>query len=273
MNKVEVLEKLQSFRDRLETDVISAYAERGSSFGTERFSTWRTLFSKFLDANLPGTTAKLDAKLDMRSMLIRAGGESDVSIFMRKSGEKCLAFIDSLRIDVKNDEFDFSSQAVAETANIHSKTSIKNNRVFIVHGHDELTKIKTARFVEKLGFEAVILHEQANKGMTIIEKIEANTDVGFAIVLYTGDDLGNTKEEALKGELKHRARQNVVFEHGYLIAKLSRSHVVPLVNEGVELPSDIKGIVYIENGNWQIDIAKEMNAAGYDVDFKKIVLN
>jgi hypothetical protein len=201
MNKAEVLEKLESFRDRLENDVIPAYAGRGSSFGTERFSAWWTLFSKFLDANLPGTTAKLDAKLHVQGMLIRARGESDVSIFKRRSGEKCFAFVDSLRIDVGNDEFDFSSQTVAKIPNI---PLIKNNRVFIVHGHDELTKTKTARFVEKLGMEAVILHEQANKGMTIIEKIEANTDVGFAIVLYTGDDLGNTKEGALKGELKPR---------------------------------------------------------------------
>ncbi len=102
-------------------------------------------------------------------------------------------------------------------------------------------KDKVARFIEKLGYEAVILHEQANKGMTVIEKIETNTDVGFAIVLYTPDDKGNVSDLAVKGELHDRARQNVVFEHGYLISKLGRKRVIPLVSGKVELPSDING--------------------------------
>lgn len=270
MNKVEVLEKLQSFRDRLESDVIPAYAQRGSSFGRERFSAWKTQFSKFLDQNLPGTSSKLNAKLQ-RSVYMIGRGESDVSVFMREDGESCFAFIDSLIIDVKNDEFDFSPPPAPAQKAAPRKPSLTNKRVFIVHGHDELTKTKTARFVEKLGFEAVILHEMASKGMTIIEKIEANTDVGFAIVLYTADDCGNTEASAKKGELNARARQNVVFEHGYLIAKLTRSHVVPLVSGRIELPSDISGIVYADDANWQIEIAKEMKASGYAVDFNKLV--
>lgn len=69
--------------------------------------------------------------------------------------------------------------------------SISNNKVFIVHGHDEQAKETTARFIEKLGLEAVILHEQANEGKTIIEKLEKHTDVGFSIVLLTPDDVGS----------------------------------------------------------------------------------
>lgn len=148
---------------------------------------------------------------------------------------------------------------------------MRDSRVFIFHGHDELIKTKTARFVEKIGFEAVILHEQANKGMTIIEKIEENSDVGFAIVLYTADDKGNTSAAAANGELHSRARQNVIFEHGYLIGKLTRSHVVPLVSGNLELPSDIQGMVYVDDANWQIEIAKEMKAAGYIIDFNCLI--
>ncbi len=270
MNKIEVLEKLQSFRERLENDVVPAYAKRGSSFGQERFSAWKTQFSKFLDQQLPGTSAKLSAKLH-KSFFVVGGGESDVTSFMREDGEACFAFIDSLRIDVQNDEFDFSPQVETFSELASPKPLIANKRIFIVHGHDELIKSQTARFVEKLGYEAVILHELASKGMTVIEKIEANTDVGFAIVLYTEDDRGNTEESAAKGELNARARQNVVFEHGYLIAKLTRSRVVPLVSGRVELPSDISGIVYVDDTNWQFEIAKEMKAAGYIVDFNKLV--
>ena len=50
------------------------------------------------------------------------------------------------------------------------KLDIDKNKIFIVHGHDELAKVEVARFVEKLGLEAIILHEQASSGNTIIEK-------------------------------------------------------------------------------------------------------
>lgn len=270
MDKNEVLTKLQGFKERLQSEVCQAFASRGSSFGHERFSAWRTQFSKFLDASLPGTSSKLNAKLH-KIAFFASYEESDLNKFMREDGEICLAFIDSLKLDVQNDEFDCSPVVESHAKPGIRKPSKSNKRVFIVHGHDELTKTKTARFIEKLGFEAVILHEQASKGMTIIEKIEANTDVGFAIVLYTADDRGNSEAESAKGELNFRARQNVVFEHGYLIAKLTRSHVVPLVKGRIELPSDISGVVYVDDANWQIEIAKEMKGAGYSVDFNKIV--
>ena len=66
----------------------------------------------------------------------------------------------------------------------------RNNKVFIVHGQDDGLKNEVARFVDRLGLDSVILHEQVNAGDTIIEKIERNSDVGFAIVLYTPCDEG-----------------------------------------------------------------------------------
>lgn len=274
MDKQQALEQLDKFKDRLVTDVASAYARRGNDFGRERFAAWRRQIDKFLDENLPGARAMLDRKLH-HSVFFRGGSESDYDVFMREDGEPSLAFIDSLCLDIMNDEYDFSREALYKNADEIKKTTkstSKNlNRVFIVHGHDEALKIKAARFIEKLGFKAVILHEQANQGHTIIEKIEAHTEVGFAIVLYTPDDAGGTQADAKAGMLKPRARQNVVFEHGYLIAKLSRARVVPLVAGKVELPSDISGVVYVDDTNWQIDIAKEMKAAGYRIDFNKLV--
>jgi predicted nucleotide-binding protein len=270
MEKSELLDRLQAFRDRLENDVIQAYSQQGNSFGRERFAAWRRQFTRFLDENLPGASSQLDIKLH-RIFTTRGRSESDVAVFIRQDGEPCIAFIESLKLDVQNDEFDFHATQKPNATSNTVAPSISNKRVFIVHGHDELLKTQTARFIEKIGFEAVILHEQANKGMTIIEKIEANTDVGFAIVLYTADDKGNTNASADKGELNQRARQNVVFEHGYLIAKLTRSRVVPLVSGRIELPSDISGVVFVDDSNWKIDVAKEMRSAGYEIDFNKVV--
>ena len=98
-----------------------------------------------------------------------------------------------------------------------------NHKVFIVHGRDTLLRTQVENVLRALGLEPIILQEQANIGKTIIEKIEECTDVGFGIVLYTPCDEGRLKSE--DGELKPRARQNVVLEHGYLMAKLGRERV------------------------------------------------
>ena len=151
------------------------------------------------------------------------------------------------------------------------KVPMDKSKVFIVHGHDNAAKEAVARFVEKIGLEAIILHEQASSGKTIIEKIEANSNVGFAIVLYTPCDLGRSKEE--EDPLKPRARQNVVFEHGYLIGKIGRENVCALVKGDIEKPNDISGVVYIKmegEKEWKYKVADEMKACGYDVDLNKI---
>lgn len=145
------------------------------------------------------------------------------------------------------------------------------NKIFIVHGRDE-SENKVARFIAKLGFEAIILQEQPSGGSTIIEKLEEHTNVGYAIVLYTPCDEGSLVGQ----ELKPRARQNVVFEHGYLIGKLGRGKVCALVQDDVEIPNDINGVVYIRldtHGAWKVNVAKELKAAGYDFDASKLLEN
>lgn len=145
----------------------------------------------------------------------------------------------------------------------------KKEKVFIVHGHDEKVKETVARFLEKLDFDVIILHEQPNNGDTIIEKIERYSDVSYAVVLYTGCDMGKEKKET---RYKPRARQNVVFEHGYMISKLGRDKVCALVDKDVITPGDISGIVYIplEGTSWKMDLAREMKKQGLDVDLNKL---
>ncbi|PEF16010.1 TIR domain-containing protein [Bacillus cereus] len=151
-----------------------------------------------------------------------------------------------------------------------SSTEIDNKKVFIVHGHDESVKISVARFLERLDLKPIILHEQASGGSTIIEKIENNAEVGFGIVLYTPCDLGKAKND---DELQMRARQNVVFEHGYLIARLGRSNVCALVKDTIEKPNDISGVVYINydsGSGWHMELFKELKNAGYELDANKL---
>lgn len=269
MDRESIIDRLDTFKERLIGEVLNAYQTRGRSYGNDRFNTWRRKFSQFLDEVLPGESSTLNAKLTHYGFMSRRG-ESDAQRFWREDGENMVSYIDSLILDIQNDEYDlqvYESQPSIEVA----PDNKPKNKVFIVHGHNGEAKERTARFIEKLGFEAIILHEQASKGMTIIEKIEKySNEVGFGIVLYTPDDMGNVKSDAESGELKYRARQNVVFEHGFLIGKLGRKNVAPLVEGVIELPNDISGVVYISDSDWQADIAKEMKSAGYDIDFNKL---
>jgi Predicted nucleotide-binding protein containing TIR-like domain len=75
-------------------------------------------------------------------------------------------------------------------------SSAHNRKVFVVHGREEGPREAVARFLERLGFQPIILHEQANQGRTVIEKVEDNSDVGFAVIIVTPDDMGNLKEKS-----------------------------------------------------------------------------
>lgn len=156
------------------------------------------------------------------------------------------------------------------TVKTENNTKRNMSQVFIVHGHDDLAKVETARFISNLGFEPIILHEQASSGQTIIEKIESYSNVGFGIVLYTPCDSGSKKGD--ESNLKSRARQNVVFEHGFLIGKIGRKNVCALVKDSVETPNDISGVVYVSmSGDWKLSVAKELRNSGYKVDMNLVV--
>ena len=145
-------------------------------------------------------------------------------------------------------------------------------RVFIVHGHDDALKNAVARVVDRLGLEAIILHEQPNRGRTIIEKFLAYSDVGFAIVLLTPDNIGgrvNTPPDALRS----RARQNVIFELGFFLGRLGRDRVAALYAPSVEMPTDYSGVLFVpydDHGVWALHLAKEMKAAGLPADLNKL---
>jgi len=147
----------------------------------------------------------------------------------------------------------------------------KSNKIFIVHGHDGEARETVARFLERVGFAPIILHEQANKGRTIIEKVEGNSDVGFAVVLLTADDEGCVKG----GAPGPRVRQNVLLELGYFIGLLGRANVCALKRGEVEIPSDFAGVLWepmdASNG-WKQALARELKAAGYTIDWNQVMV-
>ena len=141
------------------------------------------------------------------------------------------------------------------------------NSCFLIHGHNDSLKHEIARLIEKeLNINVTILHEQSNRGKTIIEKFEANSDVDFAVALWTYDDEGKSKND---DNLTPRARQNVILETGYFFGRLGRDKVIVIHESGVEIPSDYHGILYISlKDNWKYILIKEIqDIYGNELDF------
>lgn len=185
-----------------------------------------------------------------------AGVKKVIAILEAAKSE--LALRDELEQVVRTEESPEEKAAAAEYG-----------RVFIVHGHDVARKHELFRVLHDItGTKPIILHEQPSGGRGILEKLEAYAaTAGFAVALLTADDLGRAKEGQ---DDTPRARQNVVFEAGYFAGRLGRARVVLLHETGVELPSDLDGIVYVpldQAGAWKMKIAHEMANEGMTVDW------
>lgn len=150
-----------------------------------------------------------------------------------------------------------------------------SNQIFIVHGHDEEMKQYVARIITRLELDPIILHEKPNQGRTIIEKITDYSNVSFAVILLSPDDIARKRNDS-PDVVKSRARQNVVLELGYFLGKLGRNRVIALYREDAnfEMPSDYSGVLFVpfdSAGRWQFDLVKELKASGFDVDANKLI--
>lgn len=158
------------------------------------------------------------------------------------------------------------------TMAVDSANAEDRSKVFVVHGHDEGAREGVARFLEKIGLEAIILREQPNRGRTIIEKfVDYAREVGFAVVLLIPDDLGGAAATDVQ---QLRARQNVIFELGYFVGSLGRGRACLLRKGQVEIPSDLYGVVYTDMDGadgWKIELARELKDAGFEFDAGKVL--
>ncbi|MHC4663254.1 MAG: TIR domain-containing protein [Planctomycetota bacterium] len=148
-----------------------------------------------------------------------------------------------------------------------------NKSIFIVHGHDEKLKSQVEVFLYESKIEPIVLHRKPDQGRTIIEKFEKYSNVGFAFILLTPDDISYPRfQDDLDDNERHKsviARPNVIFEFGYFVGKLGRKNVCCIYIDPVSLPSDVSGIIYKEVksnlSEIEAELIKELRAAGYEI--------
>ncbi len=190
-------------------------------------------------------------------------------------GKEDVVTSDEYSKDVTMDILEEINKTNDEKSKLDASSKIKkmSKSVFIVHGHDHNKVTEVENFIRSIGYNPIVLFKEIDGGKTIIEKIEENVEKAiYGIVIYSKCDVGY--EVDCEDRKKYRARQNVVFEHGYLIAKLGRANVCAvLTDDDIECPGDISGVIYKKfdsNGFWKYDIAKEMQAQGIYIDFNMI---
>lgn len=183
---------------------------------------------------------------------------------------------------------------------IKKRPNLLSKKVFLVHGRDKESVRELKSILKEVGLNPIVLHEQPSGSRTIVEKLEKYSEVGYAFVILTPDDLGSSSvefnialdsclrefvdvldkeqtiskgekriKEILAGSMEKRARQNVVLEFGYFMGLLSRDRVCCLYKGAIEVPSDMHGIVYIPFKDSISEakemIIKELRAAGYKI--------
>jgi predicted nucleotide-binding protein len=243
---------------------------------------WISLFADWRDHTMAELRAVYDDKvvpIEFEFATESVDTSSSLTDFSNKqesldSGLKKLRdLIDRLELAVE--PRDLQSDVAAAVPGGERVAGPANRNVFLVHGREASGfREAAARFLEKLGLNAVILAEQANEGRTLIEKFEDKAlEVGYAVVLLTPEDsaYGLSDQPPTR---PNRARQNVILELGYFMARLGRKRVVALLQEGVEVPTDILGIAYIpldESGAWRTLLARELAAAGFEIDTRKLL--
>jgi predicted nucleotide-binding protein len=183
-------------------------------------------------------------------------------------------FVGALAVGIKliedGEGEDLGGRATTAPGNLGTK-------VFVVHGHDERSKTELEALLRELRLEPIVLHRQADRGQTLIEKFEANSDVGYAFILLTPDEVAYLRSQEDSPDpdrvKERRARPNVIFEFGFFVGKLGRSRVCCLHTGSVSLPSDLAGLVYkpykehVEELG--LGIVRELTAAGYNVSLKR----
>ena len=251
-------EKLEKLIEQIDT-LIS----KGVDCGNPEFCAWKEQSTRFL-IRVYGTNSHELKRFNSFHFTLTCFSSSTPSY---KFNAACVRDLERVKAIFKSyvEEMEEDSLHSDNTAKPVSRSMKK---VFIVHGHDGELKQSVARLIERQDLTPVILGEQVNRGATIIEKIEKNDDVGAAICLFTSDDkcIGDGGDSVAM-----RARQNVVFEAGYFIGKLGRGNVILLAEHGIDMPSDLSGVVYTDVNNWQLYVCAELKKIGFNIDLNRLI--
>lgn len=115
--------------------------------------------------------------------------------------------------------------------------------LIIVHGHDLSARLELVNFLQSKfqHVKPVLMVDEADGASTLPEKFERlGAHARGALALLTPDDIVASMHSG--AQPMHRARQNVIFEIGFISGRLGRRRMLLLTRGNVEMPSDLSGV-------------------------------
>lgn len=231
----------------------------------------------FFKVNVPANVNLVTFQYNLRSL--------DENGFIKTQGGKA-------KITTKGIDF-FLKQNEEKKMPLDLRSKTVNKDIFIVHGRDHKPVQELKMMLFEFGLNPIVLHDLADKGRTLIEKLEQEArGKKYAFVILTPDDIGGLKDSYEKiiselvrtlsdyvprapirnklfGIIRYRARQNVILEFGLFMGLIGRNRVCCLLKGDVERPSDMDGILYKKFKNSvkekQVEIMRELKEAGYEI--------
>lgn len=262
--KKQILKRVEKVKEIQDMNILG---EEQLEEGYRRLEQWKSITVTFLESIFTGSKY-VDEFKHFGGMVVTMAApfpqrQQQLDSWIQKNIDRLEALVGKLPyIPVSNDEHIKKPQEYAASY----------TPVFVVHGHDEAMNQQVLRFIEKLELKAIDLREQAGGALSIQEKLQKYSDVKFAVILFTADDIGRLKNAQ---EENPRNRQNVIYELAGFQKQLGKDRVVIIQKEKTELPSDISGVHYISwhdtYDGWKILLARELKNAGLNFDFNQVI--
>jgi len=121
---------------------------------------------------------------------------------------------------------------------------VRHPKLLLVHGRDLVSRDALVELLTRLELPSpVVMAAEPSYGRSLPEKFESLARrVDAAIALVTPDDVGELRDSS-HSAMRVRARQNVWVEFGWFWGALGRARVLLLGKEGIEVPSDLSGLL------------------------------
>ena len=148
-----------------------------------------------------------------------------------------------------------SKPATSEPAPRIARSTVSSSKMFIVYSDESSIERELTEFLARIGITPVLVEGKPGQLGMLFERLDANPDVSFAIVLLDPDEESITHD--------------VVFELGILVGSLGRDRVCGLMREKLDILANYSGISYVtvdQAGAWKFMMIKHLKSVGYNVD-------
>jgi predicted nucleotide-binding protein len=171
-----------------------------------------------------------------------------------------------LKDPLRKDFFEKVPPAVRPVPQESQPVSELQRRILVVPGSDQLVNDEVLAFLSSVSAEIVKKDDDRRRGESLLDHLNRCGAMDFAVVILAADFFFYPRTQK-PDSARLMAAQEIVFQMGYLVAKLGRERVVILYQESDHFrrPTDYFDIYYVpvtSNAVWKTDLAKRLKACG-----------